>query len=353
MTGFFTNCISFFMLFFLLSSCGTETTTYILDVDAAPIEGGTVSPSIGQFEEGETVSIIPTPNEDWVFDSWSGDIVSTSNPLEVVIDSDMSVLANFVRKKHPLNLTIIGEGSVDESLISTLKQTDYLLGSIIELTPRPSAGWGFVSWSGDVESTDRTIRVTVQGATNITITFEERTFYLGSNGVTVMCPEAEVGDKGSIYGVEYEAMDRNTFKERQYEFNENTRICTSLITNMSQLFGINHSFSIADWDVSNVTRTDAMFRNIAVPLNESLNHWDVSNVTNMNQMFLGSTYNYPLDNWDVSNVTGMYKMFNSSGFNQPISSWCVKNISSEPEGFSMDSPLTDENKPVWGSCPEN
>lgn len=38
-------------------------------------------------------------------------------------------------------------------------------------------------------------------------------------------------------------------------------------------------------------------------------------------------------------------------FNQNLSGWCVSNILSEPDGFSLNSPLSPENKPQWGSCP--
>jgi len=54
----------------------------------------------------------------------------------------------------------------------------------------------------------------------------------------------------------------------------------------------------------------------------------------------------------VSNVTYMGGMFwDATAFNQNISNWCVSNISSEPYIFSRNSPLTESNKPVWGTCP--
>ena len=41
----------------------------------------------------------------------------------------------------------------------------------------------------------------------------------------------------------------------------------------------------------------------------------------------------------------------ASAFNQDISGWCVTNITSEPSSFSDGSPLSESNKPVWGTCP--
>jgi len=48
----------------------------------------------------------------------------------------------------------------------------------------------------------------------------------------------------------------------------------------------------------------------------------------------------------------MVSMFrDATSFNQDLSGWCVTNISSEPPEFSIDSPLIESNKPVWGTCP--
>jgi hypothetical protein len=43
--------------------------------------------------------------------------------------------------------------------------------------------------------------------------------------------------------------------------------------------------------------------------------------------------------------------YSASSFNQNISNWCVTNIASEPSEFSAESPLSESNKPVWGTCP--
>ena len=80
---------------------------------------------------------------------------------------------------------------------------------------------------------------------------------------------------------------------------------------------------------------------------------DVSSATNMSGMFRGtSVFNQSLSTWDVSSVTNMDDTFNTvSSFNQDLSGWCVTNITSEPSGFSTLSSLTNQNKPVWGTCP--
>ena len=128
----------------------------------------------------------------------------------------------------------------------------------------------------------------------------------------------------------------------------------SNVTAMGYMFFENEAFNqpIGDWNVGNVTEMNLMFYD-ALEFNQDIGNWDVSNVTNMVSMFLSApSFNQDIGNWDVSNVTNMNQMFRfASSFNQDLTGWCVSNISSEPSLFSDGSPLTQSNKPIWGTCP--
>ena len=128
----------------------------------------------------------------------------------------------------------------------------------------------------------------------------------------------------------------------------------SNLTDVTYLFSEASSFNqdISSWNVSNVTNMGNMFSH-ANSFNQPLNSWNVSNVTDISGMFLNAnSFNQPLNSWNVINVTNMNGVFlNARSFNQDISSWCVINITSEPYYFSTNSPLSWQNKPVWGTCP--
>lgn len=249
-------------------------------------------------------------------------------------------------------------------------------GTEITLTAQPSSGYLFSEWNGAYSSTNNPLTFTLNEDISVTAVFKEP-FYLASNGITVMCPNTSAGDKGFINGTEYESVDRKLLIQRRDEGADLSKVCTSLVSNMSTLFSHsefnqdirtwdvsnvttmadmffnNNSFNqpLNNWDVSSVTIMKSMFRNAS--FNQNISGWDVASVTHMRSMFSGSKFNQPLGSWDVSNVDSMERMFYSSEFNQDISGWCVERITSEPEGFSSDSPLTEENKPVWGTCPSN
>ena len=124
----------------------------------------------------------------------------------------------------------------------------------------------------------------------------------------------------------------------------------SNVTNMNNLFKSYGHFNepLNRWNVSNVTNMERMFFNCSL-FNQPLNQWNVSNVTNMKEMFYGCpNFDQPLHQWNVSNVTNMEQMFCScSLFNQPLNQWNVSNVTNMKEIFSFcnmfNQPLNDWN----------
>ena len=106
------------------------------------------------------LSITATPDSEYVFVNWSNG--STNNPLSLTVNSNQNITANFEKKKYPLTISIQGEGTVTEEIISTGKTTEYDSGTTVRLTAEPSQGWEFVGWSGAIESTDLEVQLLVR-----------------------------------------------------------------------------------------------------------------------------------------------------------------------------------------------
>lgn len=71
----------------------TPATVFRLTVNSAT--GGTVMPASGDFASNSIVVLTASPVAYYKFSSWSGDVVSTVNPLALAIQSNMTVTAIF------------------------------------------------------------------------------------------------------------------------------------------------------------------------------------------------------------------------------------------------------------------
>ena len=119
-------------------------------------------------------------------------------------------------------------------------------------------------------------------------------------------------------------------KKQKERFNENIENWdVSNVTNMSSIFNSCKSFNqpLNSWNVSKVIDMSDVFADCK-SFNQPLDKWDVSNVTDMSEMFFGAeSFNQSLNNWNVSNVYSIREMFSScKSFNQPLNSWNVSNV---------------------------
>ena len=150
---------------------------HTLTTAANPTTGGTVNPASGQHVEGTTVNITATPAAEHLFSTWTG-ATGTTATTSVVMNSNKTVTANFIKKQYPLTIEIEGEGTVTEKVIKAGVATDYNSGTIVELTAVPADGWEFVEWSGDITSTDNPSQITVNGSKTVNAKFIKPINYL-------------------------------------------------------------------------------------------------------------------------------------------------------------------------------
>lgn len=235
--------------------------------------------------------------------------------------------------------------------------------------------FSFISWACGDDNTEDIIPAINLDTGSDKIYFENK---------ICKCPQAKDGDSAIINGTSYTVVNNSSIKDQIAA--GNIKLCTTLVTDMSggftgslTNFFNNNSFDsdISFWDVSNVINMDGMFFG-AVSFNRDISGWNVSKVTNMGSMFKdASLFNQNIGNWNTSNVTKMLDFFrnasafnqdigkwntsnvtsmqgifqDASTFNQNLSNWCVTNILLEPDNFAINSALSTDNKPAWGTCP--
>ena len=173
----------------ILFSCSKDPVIYTLSGTANPAEGGTVSPSSQQYDSGDIANITATASAEYVFHNWSGSASGSSPNTTVTMDSDKAVIANFIKKQYPLTIEIEGEGTVKETVIQEGLATDYNSGTIVELTAEPTGDWSqFESWSGDINSNEITIQLTVDKPKSVKVTFVEKNLIVNKTVTRVDVP---------------------------------------------------------------------------------------------------------------------------------------------------------------------
>ena len=94
------------------------------------------------------------------------------------MDSDKAVTAVFTKKRYALNISIEGEGEVNEKIIKAGVSTDYNSGTIIELSASPAIEWIFVEWKGDFSEIENPTQISIDKPKNITAVFEKKQYPL-------------------------------------------------------------------------------------------------------------------------------------------------------------------------------
>ena len=187
------------MLSILFFSCGKESTvvadpviSFTLTVTSG-VGGGVSSPG-GSYTQGKSVSITATPNSEYVFANWSNG--STDNPLSITVNSNQTVTANFEKRKYPLTITIQGEGTVTEEIISSSKKTtEYNAGSSIRLTAIPSGEWNtFENWTGDIDSQTSIIELLIDEPKNIPVNFQQSSLIVTDNTTEIVNSSISTND---------------------------------------------------------------------------------------------------------------------------------------------------------------
>ena len=175
--------IILFMGLALLASCNSDDSPtqtegiYLLSTNVSPEGAGTIEPESGEFDEGDEVQLVATPEDGWLFDGWQGDASGSTDTLTVKMDGDREITALFEERGYPLTLGIEGEGNVSEEVIEE-SESDDGLGTVVELTAEPEDDWEFIGWGGDVDESSNPLTLTVDEEMFVVAIFQKVTYDL-------------------------------------------------------------------------------------------------------------------------------------------------------------------------------
>lgn len=192
-----------FLFAFVLTifSCSKDPVLHTLFTSSNPINGGSVSPSKAEFENGESAEITAVASSEYVFQNWSGASGSETS-TSVIMDMDKLVTANFIKKKYALNIETIGQGTVSEKLIKSGSVSNYNSGSIIEVEAVPSEDWKFVEWQGDISGQKNPYIINLTSDKSIKAVFKKNDTGGGDTGNGTM-PNGPIDFESGGYGANW------------------------------------------------------------------------------------------------------------------------------------------------------
>ncbi|MBN1144704.1 MAG: T9SS type A sorting domain-containing protein [Bacteroidales bacterium] len=105
------------------------------------------------------------------FSGWSGDIAGNTNPLEITLDSNIVITADFAIDQYTLTIVTEGSGSVEVDDAAYTGVVTANSGTVLNLEAIAANGFEFTGWSGDLNSTTSTAALTMDGNKTINASF--------------------------------------------------------------------------------------------------------------------------------------------------------------------------------------
>lgn len=149
---------------------------------------GTVEPAAGTYRSGTLVTLTPMAAEGWQFDHWEQGLTGNTNPGQLLMDTNKTVVAVFRQRMFSVTVGANGQGAVSLNPPGG----EYSFGTLVTLTATPDANWHFKDWTGDITGSINPLQVAVDGDLAVTAVFELDQFLLTTsvvNGNGLLSPE--------------------------------------------------------------------------------------------------------------------------------------------------------------------
>ena len=274
---------------------------------------GSVSPTGGSYNDGESVSVTASPDTGYSFINWtdsSGNELSTNPTYTFNISTDTTITANYQEVLfylHPNGVTILCPNAA-VGAIGTVNGVEYEKVNFNRLEQ---------------------LRNAASGGNNPQLEF------VCTSGVIFM---------------------KDLFRNKRVFNTDISSWDTSDVENMERLFAEANAFNqdISKWDVGKVRFMEKLLKG-AHAFNQNIGGWDTGEAENMREMIrMTREFNQDISGWDVSNVTEMRGFAKQTWvFNQDLTGWVVDSVN-RCDGFDNQSLAMDPlNRPNFTNCNPN
>lgn len=144
---------------------------FSVEVLPSPLDGGniTVNPppdGDGLYVCGTAVTLAANPASNFFFNAWTGDATGDTSPLQLSVNGNRNVTANFgITLRYALSIAASpsSAGSVTANPHPDL-DGKYANGTMVTIAAHPNKGSKFGSWAGDANGTNATTSVVMNGS---------------------------------------------------------------------------------------------------------------------------------------------------------------------------------------------
>ncbi len=149
---------------------------YVLTTKAVP--AGNIDASVlgSHLDGGTSVTLTAKPVMGYRFVKWTGDVTGTDLSVTVIMDSDKTATANFVKQYYlAVNISPSGTGTVTSSVPLSGGGDTYTAtldeGTSVTLTATPNSPYEFAQWSGNLTNGAMTVTFDMNWDKGLTASF--------------------------------------------------------------------------------------------------------------------------------------------------------------------------------------
>lgn len=158
--------------------------------------GGTVSATPDNtatyYRDWDSVSLTATPAEGYEFSGWSGDASGNTNPLDVTMDGNKTITANFAPPQYQLN--VASSPSEGGTVVVTPESGPYFSDTPVTLAANANPGYRFTGWTGDTTG----IEDISNNSVSFTMGANDRSLTAGFEQVYKLATQANPSGAGSF-----------------------------------------------------------------------------------------------------------------------------------------------------------
>jgi uncharacterized repeat protein (TIGR02543 family) len=120
----------------------------------------------GKYLTGTTATLTAVPAPGYAFTGWTGSASGTTNPLSVLMDSDKTIGATFIRQ-----YTLITTAPTNGTITGLAADGKYFVGTTANLTAVPAPGYTFTGWTGSASGTTNPLSALMDSDKTVGATF--------------------------------------------------------------------------------------------------------------------------------------------------------------------------------------